>query len=274
MLVILSIDVYASVRIMGQVNEKPRLVYSVVELASDDIGGYEIWVTKDGKFQNTGIETYELCWMIDQRDYDDDGLEEAFVAQSTGGSGYYPPFIVYFDKRNGTFSKVDFKNLGVFLKDSVEMWNGRWSFIGGTPLHYERYIFENGRIVKVEDYSRPLPDGAEILLIAESDKMFDALEAEDGEKININFDLDGDGQNETIECEYLHGVNWEDFERDYKSTMNITIFWSNGQKTDLTYDETWLKLIILSTKTNGKNDLANGKKGEFFKWDGNTYKLQ
>lgn len=274
MLVILSLDVNASVGIMGQVDEKPRLVYRVVELDGYEDGGNEIWVVKDGNLQNTGIEAYDIYEIIDQRDYDGDGFEEAFVYQSTFGSGEIPPFILYFDKDTRTFRKVEFVNLGVFLNNSVELWNGRWSFKGGTPSHYERYIYENRRIVKVEDYTRPLPDGAEILLIADSDKMFDVLEAEDGEKKNISFDLDGDGQNETIECEYLHGVKWEDFERQYKTTMNITIYWSNGQKTDLTYDETWLKLIILSTKTNGKNDLANGKKGEIFKWDGNTYKLQ
>ena len=71
-----------------QDNEKPILVYSVVEQTSDETGGNEIWVIKDGKIQNTGIEAYEIYWMLDQRDYDGDGLEEAYVAQSTGGSGY------------------------------------------------------------------------------------------------------------------------------------------------------------------------------------------
>jgi len=274
MLVILSLDVYASVGLMGQANEKTRLVYRVFEIDGNEDGGNEIWVIKDGNLQNTGIEAYDIYEIMDQRDYDSDGFEEAFVYQSTFGSGELPPFILYFDKETEAFRKVEFMNLGVFLKNVVEVWNGRWSFIGGTPSHYERYIFDNGRIVKVEDYTRPLPDGAEILLTADPEKMFDVLEAEDGEKKNISFDLDGDGQNETIECEYLHGVKWEDFERDYKSTMNITIYWGSGLKTTLTENETWLNFIVLSTRTNGKNDLANGKKGCFYRWDGKTYKLQ
>ena len=273
-LIFFSLIVIANKGEKEQDNEKPILVYSVVEQTSDETGGNEIWVIKDGKIQNTGIEAYEIYWMLDQRDYDGDGLEEAYVAQSTGGSGYCPPFIVYFNKNTETFHKVEFKNLGVFLKDSVELWNGIWSFTGGTPSHYERYVFKSGRIIKVEDYTHPWPYGAEILLCLEPNTMFIELEAESGDKRNVLFDLDSDGQNEIIECEYMHGVNWEDFERDYKPTMNIMIHWSNGQNTDLTYDETWLNFIVLSTKTNGKNDLSSGKKGCIYKWDGRKYKLQ
>ena len=256
-------------------SDSPSIEYRIVEQASGNVSSDEVWVTKDGKFQNTGIEACDIYEILDQRDYDGDGLEEAYVAQSTGGSANIPPFIVYFDKDAGVFRKVEFKNYGVFLHDSVEEWKGKWSFVGGNESHYERFIFDSGRIVKVEEYTRPKPEGSETLLSLSPQKMFGSeQEVEAGEKKNTSFDLDGDGKNEIIECEYMHGINWGDPERDYKPTMHINILWGNGRNTDLTGDEYWLEMKVLSTKTNGVNDLANGQKGVTYRWDGSTYKQQ
>jgi hypothetical protein len=148
----------------GQGSESKKIGYRIVETASGAVGGNELWATKDGEFRNTEIEAAEFLEIIDQRDYDGDGLEEAFVCQSTGGSGHLPEFIVYFDKDANVFRKVEFNNIGVFLNDSIEEWNGIWSFYGGDDAHYERFIFEKGRIVKVENYTKPQPEGAEALL--------------------------------------------------------------------------------------------------------------
>lgn len=256
-----------------QANGTPKIEYQVVEQASGDSYGYEIWATMDGKFQNTGIGSNDIYEIIDQRDYDGDGLEEAYVAWSTGGSAYFPPLIVYFDKEAGVFRKVEFANFGVFLNDSVEEWKGKWSFMGGNGSHYERFIFEGGRIMKVEEYTRPEPEGAEVLLVLSPFKMFGSeMEAEDGDKKTASYDLDGDGKNEIIVCEYMHGIVWGDPERDRKPTMHINIYWSKGLTTDLTGDEYWLEMKVLSTKTNGVNDLTNGQKGVTYRWDGNQYK--
>lgn len=256
----------------GNASDSPTIEYRIVEQASGNASGDEVWAIKDGKFQDTGIEAHEIYEILDQRDYDGDGLEEAYVAQSTGGSANMPPFIVFFDKDAGKFRKVEFENYGVFLNDSVEEWKGKWSFIGGNESYYERFIFESGRIVKVEEYTRPKPEGSETLLSLSPQGMFGSEEeAEAGEKKSVSFDLDGDGKNEIIECEYMHGINWGDPERNYKPTMHINILWSNGRKTDLTGDEYWLEMIILSTKTNGVNDLANGQKGATYRWDGRSY---
>ena len=258
-----------------QANGTPKIEYQVVEQASGDSYGYEIWATMDGKFQNTGIEPNDIYEIIDQRDYDGDGLEEAYVAWSTGGSANLPPFIVYYDKEVGEFRRVEFANFGVFLNDSVEEWKGKWSFTGGNGSHYERFIFEGGRIMKVEEYTRPEPEGAETLLILSPEKMFGSeSDAETGDKKTVSYDLDGDGKNETIECEYMHAINWGDPERDYKPTMHINIYWSKGQTTNLTGDEYWLEMKVLSTKTNGVNDLANGQKGVTYRWNGKQYKQQ
>lgn len=142
-----------------QGSESKKIEYRIVETASGAVGGSELWTTKDGELKNTEIEAAEFLEIIDQRDYDGDGLEEAFVCQSTGGSAHLPEFIVYFDKETNTFRKVEFNNIGVFLNDSIEEWNGKWSFYGGDDSHYERFIFENGRIVKVENYTKPQSEG-------------------------------------------------------------------------------------------------------------------
>lgn len=54
----------------------------------------------------------------------------------------------------------------------------------------------------------------------------------------------------------------------------LTFYGGNGRNTDLTGDEYWLEMKVLSTKTNGVNDLANGQKGVTYRWDGSTYKQQ
>ncbi len=252
-----------------------KIEYQVVESASGDVEDEEIWATMDGKFQNTGIEPNVVYEIIDQRDYDGDGLEEAFVFQSSGGSANMPRFIVYYNKETEAFQKVEFQNVGVFLNDSIEEWNGKWSFYGGNDAHYERFIFENGRIIKVDKYMRPKPEGAETLLTLSPSKMFgDETEAEAGDKKTASYDLDGDGKNEIIECEYMHGILWGDPERDRKPTMHITIYWSNGFTSDLTGEEYWLEMNVLSTKTNGVNDLSNGQIGVTYRWDGRQFKQQ
>ena len=258
-----------------QGSESKKIEYRIVETASGAVGGSELWTTKDGELKNTEIEVAEFLEIIDQRDYDGDGLEEAFVCQSTGGSAHLPEFIVYFDKETNTFRKVEFNNIGVFLNDSIEEWNGKWSFYGGDDSHYERFIFENGRIVKVENYTKPQSEGAEALLTITPQLMFGSeLEAGSGDKKTTSYDLDGDGRNEIIECMYQHGINWGDPEIDYKPTMHIDILWSNGKVMDLTGDDYWLELKVLSTKSNGVYDLANGLRGVTYRWDGKQYKKQ
>lgn len=258
-----------------QGSESKKIEYRIVETASGAVGGSELWTTKDGELKNTEIEAAEFLEIIDQRDYDGDGLEEAFVCQSTGGSAHLPEFIVYFDKETNTFRKVEFNNIGVFLNDSIEEWNGKWSFYGGDDSHYERFIFENGRIVKVENYTKPQSEGAEALLTITPQLMFGSeLEAGSGDKKTTSYDLDGDGRNEIIECMYQHGINWGDPEIDYKPTMHIDILWSNGKVMDLTGDDYWLELKVLSTKSNGVYDLANGLRGVTYRWDGKQYKKQ
>ena len=62
-LVLLSLDIYAGVGLMEQANEKPRLVYSIVELAIDDNEGYEIWVQK---MENSKTSVDNNCNTITQ----------------------------------------------------------------------------------------------------------------------------------------------------------------------------------------------------------------
>ena len=83
----------------GQGSESKKIEYRIVETASGAVGGNELWATKDGEFRNTEIEAAEFLEIIDQRDYDGDGLEEAFVCQSTGGSGHLPEFITGRDRQ-------------------------------------------------------------------------------------------------------------------------------------------------------------------------------
>ena len=249
----------------------PQIEYRVVE--SDDYS-QELWAIKDGQFQNTGIG--DVVWIIDQRDYDGDGLEEAFIGESAGGSASWSS-IVFFDKESNTFRKVEFRNLDVSLNDSVEKWNGKWSFTGGNDAHYVRFIYEKGRILKVEDYTKPKPDGTKELLVIDPNTAFTPEEQEapfHGREVKkqVSYDLNGDGKNEIIEYSYQSGVRWGDPEVDYKPMLNICIKWSNGGTMKLDSDDDhWLEFKILSTKTNGVYDLASGIRGGTYRWNGSRY---
>lgn len=257
----------------GKKNEEsksPQIEYRVVE--ADDYS-QELWATKDGQFQNTGIG--DAVWIIDQRDYDGDGLEEAFIGESSGGSASWSS-IVFYDKESNTFRKVEFQNLDVILNDSVEEWNGKWSFTGGNDAHNVRFIYEKGRILKVEDYTKPMPDEAKELLVIDPNIMFTPEEQEASYerevKKRVSYDLNGDGKNEIIECIYQPGVNWGDSEVDYKPMLKIYIKWSNGGTMQLDSDDDhWLKFRVLSTKTNGVYDLASGIRGVTYRWNGSRY---
>ena len=263
----------------GKKNEGSKsqnIEYRVVDSASGDMDGKEIWATKDGIFQNTGVEVSDVVWIIDQRDYDGDGFEEAYIGQSSGGSYIFPPVIVYYDKKTNTFQMVEFKNFDVVLNDSVEEWNGKWTFTGGNDSHYMRFIYEKGRILKVEDYTKPEPDGAEELLVIDPNTTFtqEEQEASYERKVmkQVSYDLNGDGKNEIIECTDQPGINWGDPEVDYKPMLEIFIKWSNGGATQLDSDEDhWLNFKILSTKTNGVYDLASGIRGVTYRWNGSRY---
>jgi len=258
-------------------NGQPSIEYRIVADASQEIGGDELWAMVDGELVNTEIEAEDFLEIIDQRDYDGDGLQEAFVFQSTGGSGHLPEMIVYYDRETKTFKKVEFINVSVYLNDTVEEWNGKWSFIGGNDDHYERFVYEKGRIMKVEDYTKPLPDGAENLLVINPYTMFSEEEREAcyecEVKKRVSYDLDSDGKNEIIECILEPGVNWGDPELNYKPTLDITIQWSKGYMMHLTdnEDDPWIEFIVLSTKTNGVYDLTNGLRGATYRWDGQRY---
>ena len=122
---------------------------------SDDYS-QELWAIKDGQFQNTGIG--DVVWIIDQRDYDGDGLEEAFIGESAGGSASWSS-IVFYDKESNTFREVIFMNLDVVLNDSVEEWNGKWSFTGGMMLTTSDLFMRKEESSRLKIILNPCPMG-------------------------------------------------------------------------------------------------------------------
>lgn len=248
-----------------EIKNKSHITYKVVERNSQS-GGCEIWAMIDDDFVNTNLEYTEGYWIIDQRDYDNNGLNEALIAWTTGGSADWDPFIIYYDEGGRTFKKAEFRDLHVFINDKVQKWNGKWSFYGGTKYHYERYIFDNGRILRVENFTLNYAQYANSLQTYLPDKVF-GDNAQDEDKTSRMFDLDGDGTNETIVFTYV-------FERamtEWKPAMHVEIHWSDGRIVDLTSYQWCYNLHILESKTNGVNDLTCDHKYGIYKWDGSKY---
>jgi len=160
------------------------------------------------------------------------------------------------------------------LEISLNKENG--FFVSEAPWLPEAWGTEDDLGIEDEDYTKPMTDGTEDLLVIDPNTTFtpEEQEASYGHEVkkHVSYDLNGDGKNEIIECIYQPGVNWGDPEVDYKPMLEIYIKWSNGETTQLDSDEDhWLKFIILSTKTKGVYDLASGIRGVTYRWNGSRY---
>lgn len=168
--------------------------------------GLELYVETDEKKVATDIAGgAETLTIIDQGDYDDDGEKEALVYEWGGGNSFEPPYLVYYDKDEQKFKKVE--GIEDVFNDSsikVEEWNGKSSFLATIGLRKDRYVYEYHQLKQVE---RMTPDvGKRISTITVKQLFGDSEEEEKTATIDIN----GDGHPDELTFHHntSHAMNW------------------------------------------------------------------
>jgi len=197
-------------------------------------------------------------------DFDEDGYEDALIltAPCFMGNACTDSYMFCSYSKNGKFtlSEEFGENAG---EPIIEKWNGGNSVkiesrsLTSMEVWTERYILKNGKATRVE-YKKKVPMRAIAELLPSDCTDEGDLTQNSGKK--IFYDLDGDGAKD-----YIHGTYW--------SRWNLIgkwrIIFANGKK----YEEEGsnMRVGILSTKTNGVNDLVLDF-DDIMIWDGRKYK--
>lgn len=216
-------------------------------------------ITPTGEKVNTEIaDGAAKLTLLAQGDYDGDGEREAIVYEWGGGNSVQPPYLVYYDKDEEVFKKVEgFDYISEDPEIKIEEWNDQTSFITTVGLRRDRYVYSNHSLSLVE---RIVPDvGTRVATIPLS-QLFKA-DGDDGVNRSIYIDIDGDGSTEKLIFYHdtshasdwgnsmslikIEADNWSIPENENESlgvSGNTFIFLSskNGVVPDILCDDAWL----------------------------------
>lgn len=244
---------------------KPRIRYAITQLDKTTFSTGALVGTFNGKRQILVSKSKNKCLqIIDQRDFDGDGLLDALVEDITACGGNCCPSQFFFVSAlpDGSFAVSD--EFADSWKDPViEKWKGHWSVVVVSnnagmnrerPVEFtRRFVLEAGKAVKVEERQRKDMKS----IIEMRSEMF---KSENGQETHsFKYDLDGDGKKDTIS-----GKLWERW-----GSILWTVEFANGK---IFSSNTACKRIgVLPTKTNGVNDLVCDQ-DTVLHWDGSEYK--
>ena len=220
----------------------------------------------DGEHVTIGSISYifgEYCHgnmhIFAEEDFDGDGITEALVydANMGNGGGSSWVFVSYVGdnsfKKSGIFSECSYYEPEISTVKGVKVLDFIKVDLGERVVR-ERHGLKNG-----EEISLPLPSSkTKAYTILQSINMEDL-----GEYGSFTFDLNGDGQDETITS------------TGASHFIRLFEFYMNGKKYEFNVDSMWGggTLHILKSKTKGMRDImAEDESRIMYKWDGSTYK--
>ena len=240
---------------------QPKVEYFVEK--SDDSLFSALKVRANGKTYTLVEKSEEACLdVVDQRDWDGNGLTDALVMRITACGGNCCPNGFFFVSalRGGHFKMSD------DLADSwgepvIEKWKSHWSVVivstnegmnTNRPAEItRRFILRAGKAVKVEESLRK-----EIESILEMrSEIFKGVNDEH----SIEFDLDGDGKNDVIS-----GRFWDRWGR-----ISWSVKFSSGKSFESS--ATACKRIGVLKTTNGVHDLVCDQ-DTVYRWSGEEYR--
>lgn len=244
---------------------KPKIRYSIRQSGDTAFGPSALLATLNGKTSILiGKAKKECLSIVEQRDFDGDGYLDALVENITACGGNCCPNRFFFvsARPDGTFAVSD--ELADSWKDPViEKWKGKWSVVivsnneganNERPVEYtRRFVLQDGKGIKVEEHRRP-DMKAIVEMRSEIFKTDDP-----GETHSFQYDLDGDGKKDTIS-----GRLWARWGR-----ILWTVDFANGKT--FSSDDACKRIGVLSTKTNGANDLVCDQ-DTVLHWNGSEYK--
>lgn len=240
-----------------------RVSYSLSKVG-DSMFPNVLWANFNGKRSKLIDPSKEKCLqIIDQRDFDGNGLRDALVEDITACGGNCCPNGFFFVSAlpDGTFQLSD--NFADSWKDPViEKWKGRWSVVVVSnnegenrerPVEFtRRFVLEGGKAVKVSESQRK----DKLSIVEMRSEIFKGDNPK--ETHSIKYDLDGDGKKDTISA-----TLWERWGR-----MVWSVEFADGKK--FSSNDACKRIGVLATKTNGVHDLVCDQ-DTVLHWDGSRY---
>lgn len=202
--------------------------------------------------------------IVEQRDFDGDGLLDALVEDITacGGNCCSEKFFFISARPDGTFA-MSREFADSWTEPVIEEWNGQWSVVivsNNEGVNRERpveitrrFVLQGGKAVKVEEHRRK-----ELETVAELRS--EIFKRDDPEEMHtLHYDLDGDGKTDTIS-----GKRWERWGR-----ILWIVEFANGKT--FSSNDGCKRIGVLASKTNGVNDLVCDQ-DTVLRWNGDEYK--
>ncbi len=196
--------------------------------------------------------------IVDVRDFDKDGYEDALVEETLGGNAvpFSSLFFCSYDKKKDRF--ITSESFGsISSSPKIEKWKEKWSIRitshGEMYRADERYVYQNGELMRVE-YNEAKPLKAIKDMFPE-----DFNEYEKQNTKALKYDLDGDGIDDLIIGQYWdrwNSISWE-------------VKFANGKHFE--GPSGCERIGILPSRTKGVHDLVCGI-DYVFVWNGKKYK--
>lgn len=218
--------------------------------------------TSNGETISTKLDGYVKLEILDQGDYDGDGLMEAVVYSWGGGNAILPPYIVYYDSEEEEFKKAEgFEVLGEEPDIKVEQWKGKTSFVNQRGLRLDRYVYEDHMVTLVEQNSLYAGKQNSKVTVKE---LFGTREEPEYKTVCI--DIDGDGVSEQVtfyheNAPYLNGG---------KDMVLNRIVWADGREVNEGLNCSGTSISFLVSTTNGMPDILANEQW-LYKWNGEAY---
>ncbi len=190
-------------------------------------------------------------------DFNDNGYTDLITIENCGtgtGCPYNVLYYIHFDQVKNKF--IVSKEFGYTDDAKIEIWKGKKSIVMTTYKSAEmykareRYTFENDKPKRVEIN--------ETLKIKALKELYQDGTLEYKDNYKLFFDINNDGEVDEVSCGYW--LKWGVF-------TNCTV---NFGGENISIDGSGKRVGILSTKTNGYNDLVFDL-NDVYVWDGKKY---
>jgi len=260
--------VFAPVSGLAQEKRDPagKVEYSV-ENDSEWPYSSELRATVDGKTYRLIDRSKRVCLqVIDQRDFDGNGLVDALVENITGcGGNCCPQSFFFVSNFGGGRFQVSEEFADSWRDPVIERWKGRWSVAVSSSNEgidhqrlceiTRRFILEAGKAVQVEEWlHKEMESMTEI-----RSEIFDPDKVD--EEHSIEYDLDGDGKKDQIKTKY-----WSRW-----GSMFWIVEFADGKK--FSSNLGCKRIGVLGTKTHGVSDLVCDQ-DTVFRWNGLEYQAE
>ncbi len=209
-----------------------------------------------------------LLRLLDEHDYDGNGLNDCLISYNVGGNhdpiGYC---VVYYDEARKEFVQTGGIDFGkneynwCYNDPIIEYQFNKWGFAFKSGIERRFYSFDG---VKIQLYDRKRNIVAKVKKVFHHEGLFNDVYSGAEMTKRTNFDVEGDGIDETLVFD-TNDSGYMMFGR----LAHMTIVWNNGKKDEQLrtfYD----KVEFLTSKTKGKYDVLLDDLF-LYKWNGYQY---